>query len=672
MKKYFLAFIMAIIMILALQPVTALASFYSDTTDQAIEKWSIMGIVHGSDGQFKPNDPVTAAMLADILGKIMNDPAQSTVTFGLAPSDFVNFTKAAEVLENALGKSDSLLQTVVTVGDDAKTPGVLTRAELVRVLEITIGRIFSIAKSFTGDVSGTAIINTSGVILRDLRINGDLIISAGVGNGDVSLSNVVVTGKLIVRGGGENSIHIAGSSQIAGSVIIEKTVEGSIRVVTEGGAEVAIIVVEDDTDGVILEGCFASVTIDASVPVTVKDNNTVINTLEINYASTIINNGTIGNAIINTNDVFIWGDEPASVEIAENVTGPIDEYGNSVDGIQDVGFLDPTFDYSSAQRYKIAYVYSSPNFVSAMLDSAFQAWANRMNVDYACFPAADAAEFISTLDICVASGYDGFLLDPDATFMTAAVEKMNEIGKPWMSCITPVTDEYGVLRHPFVGFDQYAFGYDMSKWCIDDAKKTGATNENTGMIFIGLDFLDILQSRHMGALAAWSEAGMMNEMFFYGDAFNIGGTDTASAQAYAQQIMTDNPLITNWICCGIIDDMAIGMSDAAAAADKADTTICASVGGLALIPRWDNNTNGSWKAAVSTDPRLYAEPMFCGLYAMITGQVTAETLWPQFGSDGLGNTYASVRIPTIILTEANYKSFLEYVDQYTGINQYPY
>lgn len=340
------------------------------------------------------------------------------------------------------------------------------------------------------------------------------------------------------------------------------------------------------------------------------------------------------------------------------------------------GFFDPTIDYAAAERYEITYIHCGNSILFDAISEAFAAWASRMNVAYSRIAADDADGFLATIRSCAAGGTDGFILDPFGSDYATVADVMNTLGLPWMSGISvPADPVTGTLLHPSVGFHQYKFGYDMFTWCINEAEASwpDAAAGNTGAIFLGFDMMGDLIQRHTGAKAAWGTSafcGADGGNFFYGDFFDIGGLDAAAAQTYTAAIMAGHPEITYWVACGFYDAYTLGIVNAAEAAGKADTTVCSSVGGMSLFAQWDSGTATCWKSGVFFDVRLYAEPMFCALYAQITGQVTASDLWAQWRSNG--EAYAALKLPTVIVTQENYRDILEYVDTYSGIDWYPY
>lgn len=71
--------------------------------------------------------------------------------------------------------------------------------------------------------------------LRNLEIDGDLIIDKAVGEGNVKLEGVTVKGNTIINGGGTNSIYFTDS--ILATVIVNKN-NGAVRIIAQGDTEV--------------------------------------------------------------------------------------------------------------------------------------------------------------------------------------------------------------------------------------------------------------------------------------------------------------------------------------------------------------------------------------------------------------------------------------------------
>ena len=237
----------------------------------------------------------------------------------------------------------------------------------------------------------------------------------------------------------------------------------------------------------------------------------------------------------------------------------------SAGGKVEVGFFDPSVDYSKAKQYKVAYLYSGTSVLYDMFSKAFEAWAKRMNCKYNVFSTTDTDAFVTTIQTYADQGYNGLLLDPDSTIYERCADVVNEAKMPWMGCMSSPLDANGKLIHPAVGFDNYGFGFDMFNWCIDYAKKTwkDATPANTGGMFIGYSVVPLLEQRHKGAHDAFVKAGYTEKNFYFLDGVAAGGANPMTAQVgydLSSATMSAHPEIKYWIACGFFDDYSDGIA----------------------------------------------------------------------------------------------------------------
>ncbi|NLV50270.1 MAG: hypothetical protein GXY20_06195, partial [Clostridiales bacterium] len=402
--KKLLSLLMAAIIILTLLPVSALASAFSDTdthwASSAIDRWSSLGIIRGFNSEFRPNDPITRGEMAVIIDRLMDYQTASINTFSdlgqafytdavlklneagvmlgygglVRPTDNITRQDAAVMLGRALGIKESSAALSFTdaafVSSYAKgyvaalaakgyingyngafnPKNDITRAEVVTILNNAISGFLSEAEEYTGAYSGVVIVNKPGAILKDVVINGDLIIAEGAANGDITLNNVKVTGNTFIRGGGENSIHIIGGSYA--NLIIEKTDSGKIRVVTSDGAVVNAVYVDDGNDDVILSGRFESVTVNANVNLVVDTGSSITTLTAAAPGVNLTNNGSIGTLNVNADGVVVEGKAPDRVNVGSGVTvPPTDGNGNPLKS----GFFSPGDGSAASGTYTITF-----------------------------------------------------------------------------------------------------------------------------------------------------------------------------------------------------------------------------------------------------------------------------------------------------------------------------
>ena len=86
MKRKLLSIVLALCLTLTLLPTMSVAAgSYADTNghwaESSIERWSVYGIIQGSNGKFDPNGQLTCAQLATILARLLKLPAAKDAGF---------------------------------------------------------------------------------------------------------------------------------------------------------------------------------------------------------------------------------------------------------------------------------------------------------------------------------------------------------------------------------------------------------------------------------------------------------------------------------------------------------------------------------------------------------------------------------------------------------------
>ena len=341
-SKRFVSIVLAIAMILTMVP---FAAFADETTasdldghwaENVITEWMDYGIINGyEDGTIRPNNKITRAEMTAMLDRVMDYQTKADNTFsdlqdtwytdvilkanaagvisgypdGTVKPDATitrqeavamfsrvlsldtknapeaTFTDNADVADWAKDAVNAMAAADYIHGSDGqfRPNDGITRAEVVTILNNIFDKLYQKAGEYTGDVDGSAVINTDQVTLKDMTISGDLIIAEGVGDGHVVLDNVTVDGKLIVRGGGENSVIIKGDSKID-NISVER-IDGAVRVAVEGNASVNAVLIDNGGQDVKIEGAVGTVNV-ASANVNVDITGAA---KDINVADTATN-----------------------------------------------------------------------------------------------------------------------------------------------------------------------------------------------------------------------------------------------------------------------------------------------------------------------------------------------------------------------------------------------
>ena len=216
--------------------------WYVDDISRAYQ----MGVIKGTADKMNPNNDITREEAFAIIAR----------AFKLQPSDTINeeFSDVEDITEWATGEVYTLVNNGYIHGSNGelRPTAKITRAEFAQML-------YNIAKQYvqaegivTEAQDGNVIVNAANVTMKDMTINGDLIIGDGVGDGEVILDNVQVTERMVVRGGGTDSIIIKGSSNVANVIVARISGELSVKVQDE--ANVELVYVDEESDDVNIEG----------------------------------------------------------------------------------------------------------------------------------------------------------------------------------------------------------------------------------------------------------------------------------------------------------------------------------------------------------------------------------------------------------------------------------
>lgn len=264
-----------------LQGVTDVAStaWYANDMAKAI----IMG-TFVKDKQMRPESNITRQEAFVVLArafKISSDAAGNNALGG--------FSDKADVAAWAKNELNGMVEAGYVKGSNGilNPKANISRVEFATVMDNLVKQYIDVAGEVSDVVSsGNVLIRVPGVTLKNLTIEGDLIIADGVGEGDVTLDNVTVEGRTVVRGGGENSIIIKGSSDL-GKVVVCK-VDGKVRIAVEDTSDVEIIYVDDGSDDVLVEGVIGTLEVAGDGITAIATKGIIANAIVSGDNSTII------------------------------------------------------------------------------------------------------------------------------------------------------------------------------------------------------------------------------------------------------------------------------------------------------------------------------------------------------------------------------------------------
>lgn len=321
----------------------------SDWYYDAVATLASLGVVGGyEDGTFRPAGHITRAEAAAIMTNLKKlNPNAS------AAEKFADYASMADWAKGHVG---AVVEAKFMSGypdGTFKASNTITRAESVATLnnvinpgEVQANLVIDKAGTYGGTEvdyqmeKGNVTVNVADVTLKNMVIDGDLILAEGIGEGEVTLENVTVKGDTHVLGGGANSIYIKNSKMA--KIFVNKK-NGQIRIVAQGtstfgtitaqsGVKLeeqnlmnsegfAEIVIDENAKGeIVLEGNFSKITVKAEgITLRIPEGSSV-GELKIEKKISVVGTGTIEKAIISVNGVTF---EKAPVKVESGTKSPI-------------------------------------------------------------------------------------------------------------------------------------------------------------------------------------------------------------------------------------------------------------------------------------------------------------------------------------------------------------
>ena len=105
----------------------------------------------------------------------------------------------------------------------------ITRAEFAQIFYNIIGSYITVKGTYDKDIKGSVLIRTDDVELKNLTVDGDLIIGCGAADGKITLDNVTVKGRLLVWGGGTKAVYCNNGTKMPEVVVAR--VDDAVKVI---------------------------------------------------------------------------------------------------------------------------------------------------------------------------------------------------------------------------------------------------------------------------------------------------------------------------------------------------------------------------------------------------------------------------------------------------------
>ena len=115
----------------------------------------------------------------------------------------------------------------------------ITRAEFAQIFYNIIGTYIVSKGTYDKDIKGSVLIRTDDVTLKDMTVDGDLIVGCGAADGKIVLDNVTVKGRLLVWGGGTKAVYCNAGTNMPAVVVAR--VDDAVKVIYDRDSTLAVI-----------------------------------------------------------------------------------------------------------------------------------------------------------------------------------------------------------------------------------------------------------------------------------------------------------------------------------------------------------------------------------------------------------------------------------------------
>lgn len=156
-----------------------------------------MGALRGDGAFMRPEAPITRQEAFVILAHLfaLNDGDEAVLSA---------YADGGDVASWARKETAALVKAGYVSGSNQRLNpnGSITREEFAALIDNAVSTYVDAKTALGKTVSGNTVVRADGLTLRDLTVNGDLILADGVDS--VKLSNVAIKGRLVVRGGSKS------------------------------------------------------------------------------------------------------------------------------------------------------------------------------------------------------------------------------------------------------------------------------------------------------------------------------------------------------------------------------------------------------------------------------------------------------------------------------------
>ena len=196
-----------------------------------------MGTYNGrSNSSMAPDSPITRQEAMTVVARALELDYDA-----YAKTDLSGFSDRSEISNWALPYVRAMVGAdyIHGRGKVLAPQDNITRAEFAQIFYNIIGTYIVSNGTYDKDINGSVLIRTDEVTLKDMTVDGDLIIGCGAADGKITLDNVTIKGRLLVWGGGTKAVYCNNGTQMPEVVVAR--VDDAVKVIYDRDSTLAVI-----------------------------------------------------------------------------------------------------------------------------------------------------------------------------------------------------------------------------------------------------------------------------------------------------------------------------------------------------------------------------------------------------------------------------------------------
>lgn len=209
-------------------------------------------------------------------------------------------------------------------------------------------------------------------------------------------------------------------------------------------------------------------------------------------------------------------------------------------------------------KVKIAFIVKKPDEPWFQLEWKFaDEAANKDGFELIKIPATDGDKVMPALENAATQGAQGVIIcTPDVKLGQAIVDRCKQRNLKLLTVDDQLVGPDGkFLDVPHLGISAHKIGNNVGQALVDEMKKRGWNQAETGMLVVTYEELDTARERTDGAIETVTASGFPAARIFKAPE---KGQDIADSRTAATTVLTQHPEIKNWLIASMNDAGAMG------------------------------------------------------------------------------------------------------------------